>query len=211
MSDPEIGSRNWTALVRADTLQVDNAPLRWRTQSGQRPSDEWLRSQGFIGMIDPGPPQYDPRVERVTRLPDLAIDLNAGTATIVYAVIRLSDEELRSAINTERDRRIASGFVFNSVRFQTRPEDRENIAGAGVLALGAIVAGAQGNDYRWHGGEEDFGWIAENNAIVPMDAQTVHAFGQGAAAWKSAHIFAARALKEMSPIPADYADDKWWL
>lgn len=211
MSDPEIGSRNWTALVRADTLQVDNAPLRWRTQSGQRPSDEWLRSQGFVGMIDPGPPQYDPRVERVTRLPDLAIDLNAGTATIVYAVERLSEEELRSAINTERDRRIASGFAFNGVRFQTRPEDRENIAGAGVLALGAIVAGAQADDYRWHGGDEDFGWIAENNAIVPMDAQTVYAFGQGAATWKSAHIFAARALKEMSPIPADYADDKWWL
>jgi hypothetical protein len=34
--------------------------------------------------------------------------------------------------------------------------------------------------------------------------------GQAAAANESAHIFAARALKDMSPIPSDFSDDAYW-
>jgi hypothetical protein len=43
-----------------------------------------------------------------------------------------------------------------------------------------------------------------------MDAQTVIAFGQAVAAMKSAHIFAARSLKDSDPIPADYTSDGYW-
>jgi hypothetical protein len=53
-------------------------------------------------------------------------------------------------------------------------------------------------------------WIAGDNSSVPMDAQTVTSFGQTAAAWKSAHVFAARAIKDMRPIPADFTDDAYW-
>lgn len=110
-----------------------------------------------------------------------------------------------AAVDIERDRRTGSGFVFGGVSYQSRPEDRENMAGASTAALAAIVAGAAAGDLRWHGGDSDFVWIATDNSIHPMDAQTLFAFGQAAMAHKQAHIFAARALKDMMPIPADYA------
>ena len=114
-------------------------------------------------------------------------------------------------IDVERNRRIAAGFTFAGHTFQTRPEDRENIAGASTAALAAIMNGAQAGDYRWHGGESDFAWISEDNALFPMDAQTMFAFGQAAMAHKQRMIFAARALKDMETIPDDYAADDHWL
>ena len=43
-----------------------------------------------------------------------------------------------------------------------------------------------------------------------MDAQTCLAFGTAAASWKAKLIYAGRALKDMSPIPADFAADSHW-
>lgn len=71
----------------------------------------------------------------------------------------------------------------------------------------AVVVG----DLRWHGGDGDFAWIAEDNTLVPMDAQTMFAFGQAAMAHKQAMIFAARELKDRDEIPADFSDDDYWL
>lgn len=112
-------------------------------------------------------------------------------------------------VDAERDRRIADGFTFDGKLYQSRTEDRENIAGASVAAL-AAMSGASPGDLRWHGGDSDFVWIAADNSLTPMDAQTMFAFGQAAMAHKQAHIFAARALKDAEPIPADYADDSHW-
>lgn len=113
-------------------------------------------------------------------------------------------------VDTERDRRIADGFVFQSKDYQSRPEDRENIAGAALAALAAHIGGALADDYRWHGGDSDFVWIAADNSLTPMDAQTMFALGQTAMAHKQAHIFAARALKDAEPIPTDYTDNAYW-
>lgn len=104
--------------------------------------------------------------------------------------------DLCAQIDAERDRRTDAGFEFRSVRYQSRPSDRENIAGAAVAALGAMVAGAQPGDLRWHGAGSDFTWIAEDNSLIPMDAQTVYAFGQAAMAHKQGLIFEARAIKD---------------
>lgn len=108
-------------------------------------------------------------------------------------------------VDTVRDYRIAAGFVFQGVSYQSRPEDRENIAGAATAALGAMVNGAQPGDFRWHGGDSDFEWIAADNSTHLLDAQTTFAMGQAAMAHKQVHIFAARTLKDMEPIPADFA------
>jgi Domain of unknown function (DUF4376) len=113
-------------------------------------------------------------------------------------------------INAERDRRIDAGFVFAGVLYQSAAADRENISGAGILAAVAMMGGAQPGDLRWHGGDADFAWIAADNSLVPMDAPTVIAFGQVAASWKMQHIFAARALKDSPPIPADYVEGHYW-
>ncbi len=114
-------------------------------------------------------------------------------------------------VDAARDIRIASGFGFNGHVYQTRPEDRENIAGAATAALAAMVNGAQPGDFRWHGGDSDFEWIAADNSTHPLDAQTTFAMGQAAMAHKQAHIFAARTLKDMDPVPVDYAtNDAYW-
>lgn len=115
-----------------------------------------------------------------------------------------------SEVDAERDRRIAAGFIFAGKLYQSRPEDRENIAGASTAALAALVNGAQPGDLRWHGGDSDFCWIAADNSLTPMDAQTMFAFGQAAMTHKQAHIFAARAVKDMEPIPADVTADELW-
>uniref|UniRef100_UPI0035BC5D80 DUF4376 domain-containing protein n=1 Tax=Paenochrobactrum pullorum TaxID=1324351 RepID=UPI0035BC5D80 len=119
-------------------------------------------------------------------------------------------KQLEGLIDIERDRRINGGFTFQGVFYQSRSQDRENIAGAAVAALAAISAGAAAKDYRWHGGDADFQWIAEDNTLHLMDAQTMFAFGQAAMAHKQAMIFSARALKDMAEIPADFADDQYW-
>lgn len=114
-------------------------------------------------------------------------------------------------VDVERDRRIAGGFVYNSVLYQSRPQDLENVAGASTAALGAIVSGALPGNLRWHGGETDFSWLAANNSATSLDAHQVFAFAQAAMAHKQAHIFAARYIKDMSPIPADYAtNETYW-
>lgn len=107
------------------------------------------------------------------------------------------EEALTSAdIDAERDRRIDAGFGFDGVLYQSRPDDRENIAGAVLIAIADPAYTT--------------GWIAADNSVVQMDAPTLLHFGRTAADHKQALIFAARQLKDMQPIPADYADDKWW-
>lgn len=113
-------------------------------------------------------------------------------------------------VNAERDRRLPLPFEFNGTLFDRDPVSLSRISGAGVLALGAIINGAPPGDLSWHGGDSDFGWIAYDGSIVNMDAQTVFAFGQAAARTETLIVFAAKALKSMDPIPADYADDLYW-
>ncbi|KAB1086492.1 DUF4376 domain-containing protein [Neorhizobium galegae] len=108
-------------------------------------------------------------------------------------------------VDAERDRRIAAGFTVAGVFFQSRSDDRENISGASTAALGAMMAGALQGDFRWTGGDVDFTWIAADNSEVPLDAQGMFSLGTTAMAHKESHIRAARVLKDMEPIPADFA------
>lgn len=117
---------------------------------------------------------------------------------------------IAAEINLHRDELINSGFVIDGVLYQSRPEDRENMAGASTLALAAMTNGAVAGDYRWHGGDSDFSWIAADNSTHKMDAQTMFAFGAAALAHKQAHIFAARDLKDADPIPDDWQDPAYW-
>lgn len=112
-------------------------------------------------------------------------------------------------VNAERDRRI-SVFPFNGKLYDFDGPGRENVQGAFSMASAALLAGAEAGNLRWSDPSYDFSWITKANEIVPMDAHQVVAFGMAAAAWKSAHIFRARALKDMNPIPLDFANDSHW-
>lgn len=223
VDNPDIGTRNWSAFVRMEgslPVEIDNRPLSWRTASGQRPTDEFLAEhEGYYGLIETTAPTFNPKTHKAVRFPLGAaqIDHALYTVTPMWAVVELNADELAEArraeeraVDDERDRRIHGGLIFAGRVFQTRLEDQKRIAGAGTLALAAIVQGAQVGDLRWHGGDSDFEWIAADNTVMAMDAQTVFAFGQKAATWERDHVFAARTLKSMEVIPADFVDDSYW-
>jgi hypothetical protein len=117
------------------------------------------------------------------------------------SIVRINPEAMRKLrlrdLTAERDRRLHADFTFNGVAYQRDPISVQRIAGAAQMATLAIAAGAQPGDLFWHGGEEPFGWIASDDTVTPMDAQTVVAFGIAAAGRETEIIFAARALRQM--------------
>lgn len=113
-------------------------------------------------------------------------------------------------VNAERDRRLVLPFTFGGKLYDRDPRSLDRITGAATLAGFAMGAGAGPGNLFWHGGTEPFAWIANDNTITTMDAPTTFAFGQAAAAVETQLVFAARALKDMNPIPADYTDDVYW-
>lgn len=129
----------------------------------------------------------------------------SGNTIAPYAPPPLSSAD----VSSERDRRLLS-FPFGGKVYQFDQDSQTNIAGAGTLSLAAIINGVQAGDYRWSDPDADFYWLASDNSQTLMDAQTMFAFAQAAAAWKRDHIYAARIIKDLSPIPADYADDSRW-
>ena len=122
----------------------------------------------------------------------------------------MSESIVRRRINQERDRRIFAGFEFEGKGFDYDAVSKSRITGAATLAGFAQVNGAVVDDLTWHGGSEPFTWIAQDNSLVTMDAQTCFAFGEAAANHESDHIFAALALKNSEVPVEDFADDTHW-
>lgn len=131
----------------------------------------------------------------------------AGNTIQPYVAPELSSVD----VNRERDRRLRS-FPFSGKTFDFCDGKGSdiNIAGAGTLALGAIIEGKQAGDLRWANPDADFTWIAADNTSVTMDALTCLNFAKAAASWKERHFHAARALKNASLIPSDYQSDSHW-
>lgn len=113
-------------------------------------------------------------------------------------------------VSKERDRRLKADFEFNGKMFQRDDKSLDRITGAATLAGFAIGNGAQPGDLRWANPDRDFGWIASDDTVVPMDAQTCFQFGQVAASIETSIVFAAKSLREMNPIPENFTDDKYW-
>jgi len=122
---------------------------------------------------------------------------------------RVLDKTL-AAVKAERDRRLAVDFEFNGKMFQRDKDSLQRITGAATLAGFAIGNGAAVGDLRWANPDRDFGWIASDDTVVPMDAYTTFQFGQVAAGIETSIVFAAKALREMDPIPNDFKDDEYW-
>ena len=118
--------------------------------------------------------------------------------------------QARAAVNAERDRRLGTTFAFAGKDYDCDKASLARITGAATLAGFAMGAGAKAGNLRWHGGKADFTWIAADNSLTTMDAQTCFAFGNVAATNQSAHIFAGHAIKATDPIPADFTNDKYW-
>lgn len=168
-----------------------------------------------IRVVDDGAPQHNSATHMPLRTwVDTTETVQQGNAeqqitvrTATYEIILIPATSER--VNAERDRRM-SVFSFGGKTYDLGGQALINVSGAGTLALAAIINGAEPGDLRWSDPTSDFVWIAHDNTLTPMDAQTTWAFAQTAAAWRKHCIFKARALKDISPIPADFSNDGYW-
>lgn len=113
-------------------------------------------------------------------------------------------------VSDERDRRRDAGFMFGGNLYDSDQKSLLNIAGAGSMAGFAVMGGAIEGDMRWHGGESDFAWITAGNVTIEMDAHTMLAMSKAALLHISGVSLAARSVKDLVEIPADYKEDKYW-
>lgn len=116
----------------------------------------------------------------------------------------------RAQVDAERDRRTAENFTFAGKAFQLDEKSIGRITAMGAAARFAISEGALEGDYFWADPEQPFGFIASDNTVVPMDAQTMKAFSGAAMLWVSRLTFAGLVLKSQDPIPADFTADSYW-
>lgn len=112
-------------------------------------------------------------------------------------------------VDAERDRRIAYFPALDAV-FQMGPASQQLVAAAGALAKFAVSEGAEAGDLRWSDPDHDFAWWDVDNVHHPMDAHLMSGFADLVMRWVTDHRRAARALKDMDPIPLDYQADSRW-
>lgn len=102
--NPEIGSRKWKELVKIEdgfVVKMDSKPIyQWTTESGQRPSDEWLGENGYYGVVYSDEPSVDLLLERATLNPLNAwvVDHDAKTVTTTWTVEQLTEEQKAAAM-----------------------------------------------------------------------------------------------------------------
>ncbi|WP_336800667.1 DUF4376 domain-containing protein [Kaistia sp. MMO-174] len=169
-------------------------------------ADLWTGAQlAAIGLYRPLPADPVPQGKRVLGTAPQWVD---GVMRYVHTLedVPISPEE----VDAERDRRTEFDFTFAGVAYQVDDKSISRIIAMGTDARFAQLGGAMPGNLRWADANNDFGWIATDNSITPMDAQTMAAFADAAKLWVSQHIFAARALKDAAPIPADYVEDGYW-
>lgn len=178
-------------------IDIPYDPFNWYWQVADR-TDYWSSAAAAYVETLPEGQMYSPIASEV-ELSDVLRKYGLRGPVI-------SNED----VNVERDRRTATLFIFNSIAYQCDERSQQNITAKGAQAKFAILAGAQPNDLRWANPNASFGWIATDNNITPMDAQTMAEFADAADLWVTSHIMAGLALKGQNPIPQDYADDKYW-
>jgi len=202
------------ALYSYNGAYPQTLPFRIRLSDGRTRTDptsftaEEIADAGYTEVSDT-PTITD---SQVLEWDSQAVDWVVRDKTSEEIAAELAAKRTRTldSITGFRDELIADGFWFDGVKYDSRPEDQKRISGAALLAFMAASQGAEANNYLWHGGSEPFSWIAQDNSVVQMDAPTVISFGQTAAEHERAHIFAARALKDMDPIPDDWANTAYW-
>lgn len=166
-----------------------------------------MNALGGIRVFLDGDPNKAVYIEPGTELHDAATNGDFGAVEPYVAPEMVITSDM---VNAERDRRLLLDFSFNGKMFQRDEVSQRRINGAYSIALGAVMSGAQPGDLRWADPDNDFAWIASDNTVMTMDAQTVLAFGATCASVEAPLVFAAKALKAMDSIPEDYTDDAYW-
>jgi hypothetical protein len=108
-------------------------------------------------------------------------------------------------INEERSRRIAKGARliipgYGEIAMQGRPEDQTNLNARATAASLKLSAGDTSTMIFRDADNID-------HELTPQQQIAVFVIGSS---WVESQYKASWTLKEMTPIPMDYTDDKWW-
>lgn len=115
-------------------------------------------------------------------------------------------------VDAELERRQCLDISIGNHTFQCCPISQRRIDRAAFWAQDAIMNGHGAvGDYKWNSNEEDFEWILADNTRLKMDAPSVVDLASRIAKRNSRLVLKARDLKDMDPIPDDYADDSYWV
>lgn len=120
-------------------------------------------------------------------------------------------------VNEEMYRRLELDLSYLGHSFQMNETSRNLIRRAAVQASVFLLSGGQADDAKWHLPADQkasgaaFAWIASDNTPVPMLASETVAFGTAVDTREMFLRMKARGLKDMTPIPLDYADEKYWI
>lgn len=112
-------------------------------------------------------------------------------------------------VDAERDRRMVLPFAFGGKTYQRDPVSVARINGAVSMALAAMMAGTPADAPLWVNGGP-FQWITADNSVATLTPAEVVQLGLACAAVEKNLVFAARQLKDQTPIRLDYTNDEHW-
>lgn len=96
--NPEEGNRNWKFLVKMEEgipVKVDNKPFNWKTDSGDRPTDEYLAWSGYYEYVNEVV-EFDSKTHKLIEysLKDSIVDHAAKRVTAKKEIVPLTAEEV---------------------------------------------------------------------------------------------------------------------
>lgn len=167
------------------------------------------------GSVTITPPSFDPTSHHVrwTGVSWSVEPIPAEPDPLIPHWDDLSDAQKKERVNAERDRRIYGGVTYivdgQPYVFDSDEVSQGRVGHSAALARFAILGGAEADDYRWHGKDFDFAWITMSDTVV-LDAFEMAGLGDVFLEHVAFLVHAAKAIKELDPIPEDYDDDARW-
>lgn len=214
--NPNEGTRNWDSFVKLSAngapIEVTYAPLTFRTDTGERPTDEWLVTDGYVGYINPGAPNYNKFIQKVIKTPLNQLPIVNNVITQTYTVDTLEGAELEAgnarystAVNAERERRIELGCDINvdgvgPIPIRGTSEDMRNLTNLGQVANMSLISG----------NNTPIPFRDNDNVMHMLTPSQMSQLWQKAITYVSMVYQASWVIKAASPRPYDFDQDKYW-
>lgn len=217
--DPNVGSRNWTSFVLVENgkpVRRSDAPLYFKTDTGQRPTDEWLAQDGYFGFIDTLPPtDYNKYEQKVIKLSidKLIVDPGSDTVTQRWSIVDMTSAEklealevLKNDINDLRDGKIRAGCsvklngISTPLYISGSEDNIRNISNLAQLAMFQVS----------NGSTTTIAFRDDKNIIYNLTPAQVIEMWQKSMQYITSLYQASWTLKDSSPVPQDFTDQKYW-
>ena len=214
MKDMKLGRQYMSNMIRV----YDGTPVKYsekqfrldilpaRAPSGYLPDEFLAQYEVYRVKHLPAPSCGNTKKVEENDLPEL-ID---GIWTKTWSIVSKTREEVIQLINSERDKRLNSGFTWNNKSFQNDEQSISNIQFSYLSALNYLQSGGDPNATNWEYDDVPFTWITKTNELITLTATDMISLGETAREYRKQVIFTARQLKDSDTIPEDFYQDKYW-